>query len=296
MNEDIIDLKDIYLRIRQKWWIMAIGLITTLCLSAIYLNIAEKSYTVELQVTPISGEGLGRLGGLSNLANLAGVSMPESESEQKFKLYLSGLTSMEAASVLASQPGFLQKVFWKEWSSSRQEWLEPRGPLNAIKTVIKSCLGMPTAYRKPDAARLQDFLSKNIKIKEEKDEPVVVISMKSPHPEDGKYIISQLHTVVDQLLKKRMLERTNQYITYLTEKANSVAISEHRQALFEILSQQEKIRMAASSDIAFAAEPFGQPYVLIKPASPNVLLVLALAIIIGIAGSAGIILWLTRAP
>lgn len=293
MSEDFIDLKDIVSRIRQKWWIVAVGIISTLCLATVYLKIADRSYTVQLQVTPVAGEGMGRLGGLSNLASLAGVSVPSGQSEQKFKLYLSGLTSMEAASALASHPGFLQKVFWKEWSSSQRTWLHPQGTLVSIKAFVKSCLGMSTEYHQPDAARLQEFLAKKIKIKEEKDDPVVVISIETNRPEDGKYLLSMLHATVDQLLKKRMLMRTEEYISYLSGKANNIAISEHREALFEILSQQEKIRMAASSDLPFAAEPFGQPYTLIKPSSPNVFLVLSLALIIGAILGAALSLWLT---
>ena len=49
---------------------------------------------------------------------------------------------------------------------------------------------------------------------------------------------------------------------------------EHRQVLSAALLKQENTRMMASSNLPFAAEPFGAPYQSIKPTNPNPFLVI----------------------
>ena len=68
-----------------------------------------------------------------------------------------------------------------------------------------------------------------------------------------------------------------------------------RQALHDILAEQEKRRMVASSNLPFAAEPFGAPTVSVKATSPRPLLLIFTSLVLGIVLGVAIALSLHQA-
>ena len=68
----------------------------------------------------------------------------------------------------------------------------------------------------------------------------------------------------------------------LSAQLGKVTIAEHREALAQTLSEQEKQRMAASSSAPYAAEPFGNATASPRPTSPRPILVLAASLMAGL--------------
>src|SRR5207248_5127935 len=65
------------------------------------------------------------------------------------------------------------------------------------------------------------------------------------------------------------LQRTAQNIAYLTKVLVTTTIAEHRIAIAQALSDQEKSAMLARSDSPFAAELFERPWVSSLPSYPR---------------------------
>lgn len=266
---------------RQRWIIVASVLIGIL-LAVIYLHAATYQHTISLKVTPAGNSRPSLPGGLGGLASLAGVNLPSDSSQTSFELYLQGYYSREVADKLARDQNLMTGIFPKEWDSAGQEWEEPRSIVRTVTQPIKGLLGIPVrAWSPPTGARLQEFLDKNINVNRSRDSDIVTVSIDMEDPQLGSRLLFKLHKTIDEVLRQRSLNRSAEYIDYLSRKIRTVTVDEYRQALVQSLAEQEKMRMMASSSLSFSAEPFGTPSASILPTKPNPPLVLLVGFLIG---------------
>lgn len=280
---DEIDLSKLLGSIRRGWLLIAVCVVVSSVMGLIYLHSATYRYSVALQVTPTSGggqsSGLGKLGGL---ANVAGISLPSNQNEILFDLYLQGLTSHAVAYTLASEPEIMRKAFKSEWSEKEQRWVQPRGFMESAKNVVWAILGVPSReWSPPDAVRLQRYLAKHIRIEKDKESPIVTIALVAADPKFGELLLKAAHEEADTMLRERSMVRASIYIDHLSRQLAKVDVADYRQALLEVLAEQEKTRMMASSSLPFVAEPFNEPKASREPVSPNPVLTMVLALMGG---------------
>jgi uncharacterized protein involved in exopolysaccharide biosynthesis len=259
----------------------AVGVIGSL----IYLRMATFTYEAELQVTAAQSTGTegfsGALGGLQGLASIAGLSLPTGQDTSQFQLYLAGLTSRDVANVLARDNALMPTVFRSEWDPTRRTWKSPGA--SPVRNFIKSALGMPLyPWRAPDGARLQEYIEAAVKIEQNPKSPVVKIHMDHPDPVFATRFLAKLHRATDERLRAKALARANEYIGYLSAKLTAVTVAEHRLAIAQALSEQEKVRMMTSATTPFAAEPFGDATASLRATKPVPVLVLVSGLIGGL--------------
>lgn len=252
-----------------------------------YLRVANYTYTTELQVTAAqssAGDSLfGNAGGLSNIASLAGIDLRSTQTASPFQLYLASLHSREVSETLSTNMELMTTIFSGEWDRATNQWKEPQSLTKPVRRAIKAILGIPNyPWQQPDGARLQDYLAVVIKIKEDPKSPVVKISLDHPDPAFARRLLSVVHEATDAGLRRKAGARTRQYINYLSEKLDAVTVSEHRLALAETLSEQEKLLMVINSTTPYAAEPFGKPASSVYPTRPRPVQILIGAILAGI--------------
>ena len=270
--------------LRREWLVVAVCIFLSLVAGSIYLRVASYEYTAQIQVTPAalsgssSGSALGQLGGI---ASLAGIEMPSGQATSPFKLYLVSLQSAQAASQLIKRQDLMHVVFSREWDASARQWHEPAAP-PVFLSAVKSVLGVPTyPWHAPDPARLRDYLVERIKINEDTKRSVVTISLSHKDPQFAVAFLGALNQVVDDQIRARALRRADDSVAYLSEKLKTVSVAEQRVALTATLSDQEKMRMMASSGAPYAADPIGPPTASFKPTSPLPTVVIVGAFVIG---------------
>jgi hypothetical protein len=185
----------------------------------------------------------------------------------------------------------MQSVFKSEWNAQQARFVKPNVPMEPIIRAAKTILGLPQyRWRAPDSARLQVYLQQEIKIIQNPKSPVATIIYSNPDADFAGTMLSSLNQVVDNSLRQRSLNRSNDSIAYLTRQMARVTLAEHREAVAAALSEQEKQRMFASSSMPFAAEPFGGIIVSLRPTSPQPVIVLIAAVFAGlVAGIAWIV-------
>ncbi len=273
----------------QRRWLFASVALLPLVLAVIYLHLASYKYRADLTLAPpqsSSSSGLsGQIGGsLGGIAALAGVGLGGQGGGLNYQLYRDSIYERSTAAVLAREPWIMHGIFPREWNARARQWHAPTGPLPAIKQSVLAALGAPDAgWQRPDAARLQDYLLKNVAVVATTKSPVVRLSFLDADPVFAARFLDRLHAVVDAGLRQRLLARTSANIAYLTVKLSQVQIAEHRQALAQELSDQEKLRMTASSTVAFAAEPMGSAASTPRPVRPDPAIVIAIALAAGLA-------------
>lgn len=281
-NRSPIDLASLLRIFWHRRLIILVAMAFGLLLSIILLHTATYRYTIELRVTPASNSGSAAGGGnVSGLAAIAGIKMGNAQPAAPFELYLEALHSHEVAAMVARDPAIMRRLFSSEWDSSSRKWVQPRA--NGVLKAVKALLGVPNyAWEAPDAARLQDYLAATIKVTQNPESPIVVVSYEDPDPSFGVRLLSSADRAADALLRAKALDRTSSNIAYLAQKLNSVQLAEHRMVLAQTLAEQERARMMANSRGAFAADPFGPPTSSLRPTRPQPITTLAAGLVGGL--------------
>ncbi len=251
-----------------------------------YLHIADFKYTASLTVLPPQSMGetssskLSRLGGL---ASLAGVRLPQDSSSLQFLKYVETLHSYETAQTLLTQPDITKRIFEQDWDQPTKSWKEPQNMGRPVINLVKRLIGVPVfAWRAPNAAGLQEFLSRHVVIYEDPKKPIVTVSFENRDPAFAVEFLTTLHQAVETRLRTSSQARTKANISYLAAKLKTVVVTEHRTALSEALGEQERALMLAESNAPFAAEPIGGVNISDRPTSPRPLLFLIGSCIVGL--------------
>jgi hypothetical protein len=286
-SPDEIDLGDVWRRVRRRRWLVLGIMGACLTLAILYLNVATFRYTATQVVTPTDADtavATSRLGSLSDLAKLGGINLPSSNNVFPFMLYTESLRSRSAAQLLAADEIIMRRVFAREWNAATGQYEEPQSLTRSLARGLQGFLGIPrTPWQPPDAARLHEYMLRELEVIEDPKKPFVTARLDHVDPEFAVLFLNRLHQAVDRKLRANALARTEESIRYLSEELNRVTLAEHREALAAALSQQEKARMAASRSTPYAAEVFVSATPSRTPTSPNVLLVLLMGLFGGLA-------------
>ncbi len=293
-----IDLGAFFAVVKARRRLFFSTVIGTLLAALLYLHIATYKYTGTLMVSPVvqssqGGSLSGKLGGLSNLASLAGINIGGDAATQAFLLYQKGIYSRDVADLLARDPEIMHAVFYKQWDPDAKQWIRPNPTLRAIVVFVQDLIGIPTRdWQPPDGALLQDYITDNVSVDVEPDKPVVTVTYNDRDPAFAVKFLHALDRTVDDKLRDIALVRSHQYIGYLSDQLTKVTNADVRDALMSTLVDQENTMMMASVTAPYSAQPFGPPSASRKPMVPKPPLVLAAALIIGgFAGSVAV-LWL----
>lgn len=268
------------------------GFVLPVILALVYLHVATYKYRADMSLAPpqtssggSAGASLGNLGGL---AALAGVNVGSQGGGLNFQLYKEAVYERETAEKLAANPWLMQAIFDSEWYPLTRRWHEPIGVVPSVKHVIFTILGMPDqGWRQPDAARLEEFIAKNVSVSTNSKSPVMRLSIHHQDPYFAVRFLNAMHMAIDSELRLRLLSRTTQNISYLSAELARTQVAEHRQALATALGEQERLRMTANSTVAFAAEPFGAASATRLPETPNGPMVMMIAFVAGVAVGTG---------
>lgn len=293
---DEIDLVALAAAIWQRRWIVIGAIIASVAVAIFYLNTATYKHTAELKVIPSQSSGVGgsSTGGLAGLASLAGVNISKDGGVSPFEQYLEGIKSGLVAETLSNHAKIMKVLFRSEWDENTQRFVEKRGFVGNAAQSIKGLLGLPTyPWQEPNTARLQGYIRENVVVSENPKSQFVTVSFEHQDPQFAKQFLTELHEALNEELRQKALVRSTKYIAYLTAQLQRVTVAEHREALVQALSEQEKFRMTASSGLAYAADPFGSVTVSLRPTSPRPAVVIILSIILGgVVGSlTAIVAW-----
>ena len=268
----------------RKRTVLVFGILGLL-LGIAKLHMSTPLYTAELKVTSAqsTGEGaISALDGLSSLAALGGFSMGTS-SATPLDLYLDAYESREVATKLAADSRILRTIFSAEWNENTKTWQRPSSSLDGIFKLLARLFGLQEyRWQQPDGARLQAYLSDHVNITRDPKDPIVTISFKHPDPDFAIYLLSKLNAVADQHVRASALMRAEGYVRYLTTKLQTVTVAEYRNAISQILSDQEKAIMIASSDAPYAVSVVQKPAASNQPTEPKGVTTLVLSLIAGI--------------
>ncbi len=283
-NKDQFTLLDIARIVQKRWRLVIFTGIIFLSFGLIYLHIATYRYSVELILAPVTSNSQPHLSTqLSNLAALGGITINNEGAGDQFARFVEDINSRGVADALANNRTIMTTVFAGEWNRQLGQWGPQQGALHTVGAIARFVVGVPTrSWHPPGGAELQVYIRNRILIIQSAQNPFLTIKILSKDPVFGEYFLEELSNEVNSVLKRQVLTRTDAQIRYLTKTLQTVTVTEHRAALTQALLEQERMRMAASSSLPFAAEPLGPPSVSLQPVSPNPAAVIGVALLAGV--------------
>jgi LPS O-antigen subunit length determinant protein (WzzB/FepE family) len=128
---------------------------------------------------------------------------------------------------------------------------------------------------------MQEYIEGAIKVVDDPSTGIITLTYANPDPKFASDFLMRVHAVADGNLRVRARTRATQYIGYLSAQLQQITLAEHRAAVAAALSDQEKARMAASSTMAFAAEPVDVATASLRPTTPRPFVIVAVGVLGG---------------
>jgi hypothetical protein len=281
---DEIDLLELFRTIWSGRYVVLICVLASVSLASVHLRGAERKYTVNYIFQAV-GDGGARpnMGGLAGLASLSGVSLPSGGSGD-FKTFEVLLQSEEVASELLSNKLMLREIFAGEWNVEGERFQQP--PSSTIGAVIrgikKTLTGNTSAeYSPPSTGRLSEWLKNSFSVSEDLNTGFLKLTAETPNPALVISVLSEATKITDQIIKDRFVKEGEKSVIFYQQKIAAARSREHREALAQLIMQEEQKLMLASNGNFFIAKPLTTPSVSLRPTSPKSPLVLALALVLG---------------
>ena len=83
-------------------------------------------------------------------------------------------------------------------------------------------------------------------------------------------------------MRQRYIDFSTEPLAFYKDKLRTARSREHREALAELISQEEQKLMFASRGKYFIAEPYINPTISLHPTAPKPKLILALSLVLGL--------------
>jgi hypothetical protein len=235
------------------------------------LQDAENVYQAQMQVMaaqPNEGAANSQLGAVAALAQIA---TPLPQTGTQFSFYVDSLTSRDVADVLAKNPRVMHTIFADQWDEATQTWHPPpETRWQRYRREIKQFVGLPVQpWHAPTGEELLYFLTGNVQVQGDPRKPYLTkIALYYPDRDFAVYFLNLLNQTADSILRQKEIQRTTQNIAFLGKTLGTITIAEHRAAIAQVLSAEEKRLMSARNDSPFAAEFFERPWAATFPSFP----------------------------
>ena len=280
-----IDLKDLVSTLWSgKIYIILISTIS-IFFASLYLQSAERKYKVEYKLKPVSEIKNERsISKVGSYASLAGFQL-QKKINSNISIFKELITSVEVSKIIFENKKIIRDIYRSEWDETLNNYSRP--PKSKIKIFISDAKKLLTGsieinYMPPNPKRLKNFINKNIQISEDKETGFLQFISETSKPELMLSIIIEATKASDKIMRQRYIDFSVEPLAFYKEKLRTARSREHREALAELMSEEEQKLMFASRGKYFIAEPYISPTISLYPTAPKPKLILALSLVVGL--------------
>ena len=282
---DKIDLKDLLFTVWKGKVYILLSLIVFVFFAAIYLQFAERKYTIEYTLKPVGEtKNSPSFSGLGGFASLAGIQLPTS-SNNDFNIFKELITAPEVSEIIFENKKIIRDIFRSEWDETLNNYSRP--PKSKIQILVSDAKKLLTGnievnYMPPNPRRLSNFINKNIQIGKDKETGFLKFTSETSKPELILSLIIEATKASDKIMRQRYVDFSTEPLAFYKDKLRTARSREHREALAELIGKEEQKLMFASKGKYFIAEPYINPTISLYPTAPKPKLVLALSLVLGL--------------
>lgn len=262
-----------------------------LALGILYLMFAKPTYTAKAVVVPVNigsntGQGLQQLSGIASLVD---VNLPGQTSVTNFDRFQKTLTSVRLARHLAQDQLLLRALYPAQWDIASRHWARPSGLINFLRYSAGNLFGR--GWQPPDAQAVAAHLKAEISISSGDIPNIVTISYDSRDRDFAVRFLTRVIQEADLLVKRNALNRTSQYVQYAEKELDKRQSNDQRNALIELLVQQDQTMMMLNTNLSFSAEFVDPPNVSDQPTAPRVAPTLLVALMASTTLGVLLVIW-----
>jgi hypothetical protein len=275
--------------VRRFWLSGLISFAVVFGLGIIWLSRQVPAYSIDATVTDkkqslglSSGSGLGGLGGAFSLLGVG-------KAESGVLLLQESVYSAELADRLERRHKLSRIVFSDRWNAARQTWYPPSGLVPAVRNALVGGFGVdPKNYISKEDLRL---FVQGIEFRQSDVAPSAYhVRMNYPRAAEGQRILGLVIAEADMMLRERQITDARSRQAYLVQRLRDVEIVEQRNALTQLMSENEMKNLVSNADRNFSIDVMSVPKASERPTSPRYLLVLAL-LLVAAAGAGVLVVW-----
>jgi uncharacterized protein involved in exopolysaccharide biosynthesis len=246
------DLRDLFLMIWRGKWAIALFAIIGIGFAVQYVRNFAPYFEASMIIRPNTDNSLPEtLGGGNNntIQALAGIGGGQTKLIDQFRIVYK--TRIVAERLQKKHD--LLPILYGGYDAQAGRWDRPSGWQFELKERIKQWLGV-SGWAPPTIDEIRNYVENEIKIEPESGTDMMVLTYRKDDPQFAKWFLEMVFEEADALLKERELLRTSAKLDYLRRRIQETTILDHRQALVQLLSNEEKRMMLLSSDLPYAVQ------------------------------------------
>jgi len=255
-EEDEIDLLE-YWRViwKKKWLVVGVSFLAAV-IAAGYSLILPNIYSASVVIAPVGAKNNkgSSLGGLGGLASMAGISLGGGGGDVKVNLAV--LNSREFLWAFVKENKLKAVLFADAWDAQSKTWREEEPSQWAV-------------YRK---------ISHMVSVSEEKKSGLITVAVAWTDPGQAALWANDLVARLNAHLRREALARSKNTLGYLNEELGKVKVADMRQALFDLIAQEQKKAMLASTQKEYAFRVLDKAVTPDRKAKPKRSLIVILSV------------------
>jgi len=276
---------------RAGWRVLLGSALGALALAVAVLWLVPPEHTAVMIVGPTARVGSAAMGArvpvMVGRETPLGAAEPGAgdESLSDYARYLELFGNGAVADRLAADPAFLRALFAGRWDAEAGGWRPPPGLTPTVKRWLLALVGRQD-WVEPDAERVARTLRDRLVIDMVRTGPMRRISLRHRDRATALELLRRIAAATDAHLRAEASRRSVAQIAHIKARLASVTVTEHRRALSDLLSDQERVAMMIEVDLPFAADVIQAPTASALPDWPNPALVTPLAGLVGLLAGA----------
>ncbi|UKJ74405.1 hypothetical protein H1Q64_11845 [Azospirillum brasilense] len=277
--------------LREGWPILLVGTVLGVVASVTALRLVVPQYTAVMVIGPTARVGAAAMGArlpvLIGRETAAAASEPGPGDEilSDFARYLQLFTSIPVAERMMADPLLLRGLFPDRWDGEAEAWRPAPGPMASAKRMFLALVGR-SDWVEPDAERVASALQDRLTVDMVGSGPMRRLRLRDADRAMALRILSAAAQATDAHLRAEASRRSAAQIAHARARLAGITVAEHRQALANLLSEQERIAMMIEVDLPLAADAIEPPAAAQRPDWPNPLRVVPMAALVGLLAGA----------
>jgi hypothetical protein len=241
-------------------------------------------FSASMSVSPADSDSIGDIGNGSNggtaglLAGLAGTT--NTMALPKFTQFISAKGSVGVARELIKRHDLLCRIYKGECDPATHQWRERTGIRAFFGGLLANLGGLPDPNGPRNEIDLAQYIGGAVTAETNKNNSLVTLTYQNRRPDFAAQVLSAVVSTTNDYIRTQNREIQKRYVEYLSRSAATATNVEQRQAIDNLLLQQERQFMMTEVDVPYAAKILDGPTVV--PVN-KVLKTLAIYTVLGFA-------------
>lgn len=253
-------------------WPLAAALLATIA-ALLSLRLIEPQYSAAMTVGP-ARNGAAAVGLRVGGGGRFGLTTPGTPDEflSDFARYQELLRATPVAERLLAESDITRRLFADRWDAAAQEWRAAPGVWPAIKQAGLALAGRPLQSPPPDAVALAQLLHRQVSISSVGTGAMRRIVFRHPDRDFALTVLGRIAAAADSHLRNEAARRARAQIDFVRARLRETTIIEYREALTQVLADEERALMALGIDLPYAVDVIEPPHAAALPDWPEALL------------------------